>query len=221
MPSYLSTVFQISLIKNGSFNAATQFANGIAALLSAPLAAYIIQVTHVQKTIWIRKLFQGIAMFGPALCVVLIPWMECNSTAVTALLISSQLLYGFFTGGEWTTISDYAPNFAGTIFGFANILAFAMAVLAPYLVGVLLDSSQTSSRSQWNIIFYITFAVYTFGGITYLFFGTDQQQDWDKVGQSKKDDSEQEAEEYSSDTESSASSATFTGDSETSTVQAK
>lgn len=88
-----------------------------------------------------------------------------------------------FAGGEWTTVSEYAPNSAGTVFGFANILAFASGVAAPYLVGILLDSSSGGShRAQWNIVFYITAALYVFGALTFILFGTDVQQAWDRVG---------------------------------------
>lgn len=112
MPTYLATVFNMSLVKNGGFNAVTTMANALTSLFAAPLATFIIRKTGV-PSIWVRKLFQGLAMFGPALCIGLIPLLGSNADQTTAvcLLIGSQMMYGFFTGGEWSTISDYAPNF--------------------------------------------------------------------------------------------------------------
>ena len=179
MPSYLSTIFGIQIFQNGSFNAATNFSNGMASLLAPPIANLMIARLGMRRVL-VRKLFQSIAMFGPAICLGLIPAMGDNSTPVICLLVGAMLLYGFFTAGEWTIVSEYAPNFAGTVFGFANILAFASGVVAPYVVGVMLDADSANSRQQWNTIFYITVGIYVFGGITFLIFGTDQQQDWDR-----------------------------------------
>ena len=121
-------------------------------------------------------------MIGPALCLLIITFLGCNSTGAIVLLIVAMLVYGCFTGGEWSTISEYAPNSAGTVFGFANILAFASGVFSPYLVGIVLDSeSGGSGLEQWNLIFYITVGVYVFGAVIFIVFGTDQQQQWDKM----------------------------------------
>lgn len=180
MPSYLSTIFAIDIFKNGTFNATATLAQGVCGLLAAPLSNWIIKRTQVRSII-VRKVFQSVAMMGPALCLCMIPVFGCNSTGVIVMLIGAMLLYGCFTGGEWTTISEYAPNSAGTVFGFANILAFASGVFAPYIVGILLDSENASNRDQWNLIFYITAGIYLFGAITFMLFGTDRQQAWDRA----------------------------------------
>ena len=179
MPSYLSTVLGISIVQNGAFNSATQFFNGVASLIASPIANIFIHRFNMRKVV-VRKIFQSIAMFGPAICLGLIPVISNNSTAVVFLLVCSMMLYGFFTAGEWTIVSEYAPNFAGTVFGFANILAFAAGVFAPYFVGILLDSDTQSSSEQWNLIFYITVIIYVVGGVVFVIFGTDKQQPWDR-----------------------------------------
>lgn len=180
MPSYLSTIFGIDIFKNGVFSASTTLAQGLCALFAAPLSNWIIRRFEL-PVLPVRKVFQSLAMLGPALCMALIPLMGCNSTPVTILLLAGMFAYGFFTAGEWTTGSEYAPNSAGTVFGVANSLAFVMGVVAPYLVGILLDSEHADSRSQWNLIFYLTAGIYTVGLIPFLFFGTVQQQWWDKL----------------------------------------
>jgi len=94
------------------------------------------------------------------------------------------------TGGEWTTVSEFAPNSAGAVFGFTNILAFAHCVIAPYIVGIRLDSeSGASQQDKWNLIFYITAAIYVLGYTVFLIFGTDIQQSWDKIADEDKDKS--------------------------------
>ncbi|KAF7493862.1 Sialin [Sarcoptes scabiei] len=179
MPSYLSKVFNIDLFKNGWVFAGTNLANGMATLIAPPLANLIIEKCG-WKNLCVRKLFQSIALFGPAICLGLIPVIGLHPDPIIALLISAMMLYGFFSAGEWTIIAEYAPNFAGTVFGFANILAFSMGIIAPYIVGVLLDSQIDNDHQQWNIIFYIAVIIYVIGGSTFVLCATDKQQDWDR-----------------------------------------
>ncbi|KAH7639661.1 sialin-like protein 6 [Dermatophagoides farinae] len=180
MPAYLENVFSIELFKNGWVYAGTNLANGLASLLAPTIANLLINRLKIRRLI-VRKIFQSIALFGPALCLGLIPAFGTQPNPVIAMLIMAMMLYGFFSAGEWTIISEYAPNFAGTVFGMANILAFAMGVVAPYIVGVLLDDKNSGGdRQQWNKVFYISVIIYVIGGLTFLIFATDQQQSWDR-----------------------------------------
>ena len=42
------------------------------------------------------------------------------------------------------------------------------------------------SRGQWRIVFFISSAVYLFGMIVYLIFGSGMEQDWSRDGLEKK-----------------------------------
>lgn len=103
MPSYLSTIFGVDFFKNGTVNAASSLAQGLVGLFAAPLSNWIIAQTSVES-IWVRKAFQTVAMLGPALCLCLVPLFGCNSSGVIVMLVGAMLLYGFMTGGEWTTV---------------------------------------------------------------------------------------------------------------------
>ena len=142
LPSYLDKVFGISLFHNGLFNAGTSLATGFTMVIGGPLSGLIIRKTSgkVSKTT-IRKVFQLIAMLGPAVCLAIITGMGCRSTGVVALLVTALFLYGFTTGGEFGIISEFAPDFSGTIFGIAATLSAWPAFVAPPVVGVILGDS--------------------------------------------------------------------------------
>jgi MFS family permease len=148
MPSFLSSVYGIPIFQNGIFNALTTLATGIAMLIGGPLSGFILSRTKLSKT-RVRKLFQHIALIGPAICIGLVPAVGCDSNVVVVLLVLAMLLYGFITGGEWPVISEFAPDFAGTIFGIANVFAMCTAFVAPYIVGVLLDED-VSIIPEWT-----------------------------------------------------------------------
>jgi len=187
LPTYLSTIFGISILHSGTFSSVSILAHGICAVFAAPLSNWIIKLTaHRLQPITVRKVFQSIAMLTPALCLGLIPLVGCDSIDVRTLLFVAMLVSAFVTGGEWTLISEYAPNSAAFVFGFANILAFAMGVMAPYTMGTVLDMNHSHNRAAWNEVFLGTGGLLVLGAVVFAFFGTDRQQQWDKLANSDK-----------------------------------
>lgn len=135
-------MFAVTVIQNGWFNAGTALATGVCMIICGPLSGYLIQKCEgrVSRTA-IRKSFQTVALIGPALCLAVITAMGCNSTAVVALMITALFLYGFMSGGEFAVISEFAPDFSGTVFGVAATLCVWPSFVAPYVVGLMLDQN--------------------------------------------------------------------------------
>lgn len=176
-PSYLATVFGMSIKENGAMTALIACISIFATLLAAPISGLFIRFTNIRPVV-IRKIFQSISSQGPALCLALIPSMGCNLPVVLTLLNVATFLFQFRTAGEWTIISDFAPNNSGLVLGIASTLSFSMGFVAPILSGIILN--EHSSRHEWNIIFYIAAGFYFTSSMVFNFFATDKQQDWDK-----------------------------------------
>ena len=142
LPSYLDKVFGISVFHNGLFNAGTSLAAGVSMAVCGPLSNHIIRKSshRISKTT-VRILFQTVALLGPALCLAVITGMHCTSEVVVGLMITALFLYGFMTGGEWPVISEFAPDFSGTVYGIAATIAVWPSFVTPYVVGVMLGDS--------------------------------------------------------------------------------
>ena len=180
MPSFLSAIFGVSIENNGTLSAVATGSTSISASVAPVLARLMINRCPSIRKIAIRKIFQTISMIGPALTLVLITMLECNLWAAITLMCVALLFFGFLTGGEFTVISDFAPNFAGSVMGFCHLLPNAMGIVGPYVVGLILDSELMGSVNQkWNIIFYITAGYFIAGSIVFIIFATDTQQSWD------------------------------------------
>ncbi|XP_054161313.1 sialin-like isoform X2 [Oppia nitens] len=189
MPSYLDKVFGLSLLQNGLFNAMTSLATGLTMAFCGPLSAFIIRKAspRLSKTA-VRKIFASIALLGPASCLALITALGCNSQAVITLLIMALFLYGFMTGGEFTIISEFAPDFSGTVFGIAATISVFPAFVAPYVVGIILGD-KPGEIGRWNLVFYITIAIYILGTVVFVMFASAEPQEWgliDKVNRKKR-----------------------------------
>ncbi|XP_054162156.1 uncharacterized transporter slc-17.2-like [Oppia nitens] len=182
MPSYLDKVFGMSLLSNGLFNAGLSLSTGVTMVLGGPLSALVIKkFGHRLTKTRVRKLFESTALIGPAICLAIITVMGCNSAAVVSLLMTALFFYGFVTGGEFSIYGEFAPDFSGTIFGIAATLASIPAFIGPYAVGVILGDTP-GERSRWNVVFYITIAIYLIGAVGFEMLASAEPQHWGVIG---------------------------------------
>lgn len=80
-----------------------------------------------------------------AICLVLIPWVGCNSgAAIALLLLGMYLCVCGVSGGEFAIVAEYAPNYSGTVFGVSNTLASSTGFIGPQVSGFLLDQVVSS-----------------------------------------------------------------------------
>jgi MFS family permease len=86
-----------------------------------------------------RKIFETIALGGPAICLALVPLVRCDIALVVSLLAISMTIFGMNAGGDKPVVVDIAPDHSGTIYGITNAIASLPGILAPLFVGFLLD----------------------------------------------------------------------------------
>lgn len=71
----------------------------------------------------------------------------------------------------------FSPRFhEGTLLGITNAAATIPGFVGPQVVGAL--THDDPSRQQWRKVFFISSAVYCFGLIVYLIFGSGERQYW-------------------------------------------
>ncbi|KAH7639660.1 sialin [Dermatophagoides farinae] len=179
IPAYLDRLYNINIVDNGFICAAAFASYGLSCFIAPYISNWMIDRLNI-SVLTTRKLFQAVAMLIPCICLLAITFVY-DKTIMIILLIMAMLSYGFFTGGEWTMISEYAPNFVGVVSGFIHILGFMSGFLAPYIVGVILDSNIGDERFKWNVAFWISAALYFIGYLAFWFLCTVEQQNWDKI----------------------------------------
>ncbi len=124
--------------------------------------------------------------------------MGCDSAAAIAFFIISAGFNTFTVPGCKTSMLDFAPRleklfffssyvmlyivfvfvlrFSAVIMGFSNTWANFTGFLAPQTTGHLVKSS--NSLGSWQLAFWITALIYIPGFLVFLFFGSDQLQEW-------------------------------------------
>ncbi|OTF76708.1 hypothetical protein BLA29_010283 [Euroglyphus maynei] len=182
IPAYLDQAYNVDIVENGFICAAAFGSYGLLCFLSPYLSNWMIERKKWNK-LMIRKLFQAIAMLIPCICLIAITLVD-DKTIMIILLIMAMLSYGFFTGGEWTMVSEYSPNFVGVISGLIHMPGFITGFLSPYIVGMILDSNiggNGDERFKWNISFWISASLYFICYLAFYFLSTVEQENWDKI----------------------------------------
>ena len=87
-------------------------------------------------------------MYSPALCLVAMMWVKCNSVAAVVVMCLAVGLMGTINSGLPLSEQDIAPNLAGTLKGLTNTLASATGFLAPAVAGAIISDNVSLSCSS-------------------------------------------------------------------------
>ncbi|KAK3763715.1 hypothetical protein RRG08_006022, partial [Elysia crispata] len=112
----------------------------------------------------------------PAGMVLLVGYVGCDHAAAVATLTLYMGFRGLVNGGFTVNHLDIAPKFSGILMAITNTFATIPGFVSPLLVGALTKQNQT--RDQWQIVFYITAAIFVVGASIFLLFGQGEVQPW-------------------------------------------
>ncbi|XP_023217578.1 uncharacterized protein LOC111619972 [Centruroides sculpturatus] len=176
LPVYMESILHYSVDKNGFLNALFHTAEGLSSVSSGFLSDYLRNRQCLKITV-IRKIFEAGGMLGPAICLISIPLIGYNPLMVIIMLTLSLGLFGMTGGGDFPTVVDMAPSFAGVIYSLVNSVGCSSAVFCPYIAGILLEESH-GSIEKWSLVFYISAGFFVFGGILFLLTASSEVQPW-------------------------------------------
>lgn len=125
-------------MQNGFLNSLVYIAISVSMLFFGYLSDLIEKRSKLSKN-FSRKLFESISQFGPALCLTLVPIIGYNYIIVVTLFILSMVLYGAFAGGDNIAVMDVAPDYSGSLYGFANSVSSIPGFIEPVMIGFMLE----------------------------------------------------------------------------------
>ncbi|XP_058793729.1 sialin-like [Phymastichus coffea] len=178
MPKYMSSVLKFSVQDNGFLSSIPHLSTWIGATLTCWIADKVIKEGTMSISL-VRKVGCTIASLGPAIFLIAASYAGCNRLSVIALQSTGLALVGCAYFSVFVNVLDLSPNYASSIEGLGNGIAVISGVLAPYLVG-LITPNQT--MSEWQLVFWIVFAIAATSNVIFLIFGTGQVQIWNDPG---------------------------------------
>ena len=189
LPKYMHDVLQFDMTKNGILSGSPYIATWLL-MIGGGFAADWLRAPHRLKTGTVRKLFCAVGLLIPGVLLIAIGFLGCDRILIVLTVIMSIGFVGLAVSGYGVNHLDLAPKYAGTLMGLTNTLAAIPGFLAPQVVGAL--TYQQSTRTQWQKVFYITFAINCFSVAVFLVFGSGELQDWAAARHTPADDMKDE-----------------------------
>ncbi|KAL7642840.1 UNVERIFIED_CONTAM: hypothetical protein RMT77_006128 [Armadillidium vulgare] len=177
LPIYLSSVIGINIKANGFLSSLPFLARYLGSNLNSWLINFL-----MKKSKWTLKTWYRVCTFighwCTGFCILLVGYVGCNSTAVLLLFSLAMFLNGTTCSGYLCNHFQIAPDFAGTVSGMTNTLAFCYTTFGPIIVGAL---TPEETLGEWINVYWFIFASYFICGLFFMIFLSTELQPWNEI----------------------------------------
>lgn len=177
LPTYMRYILKFDIASNAGLSAVPFLCMWIFTMLLANILDAL-RSRKVITTTFARKLATFIASMPPAICLIGVTYVGCNTDLAVALLTLGTMFVGGMYSGFLSNHIDIAPPFAGTLMGITNTFATLPGIIVPSFVGYMTHGNQTVEA--WRTIFFITLGIFSVEALFYSIFGSGEQQEWAK-----------------------------------------
>ncbi|CAF2682203.1 unnamed protein product [Rotaria sp. Silwood2] len=176
VPEYMNEVLLFSIEENGFLSALPHIGSFIIVMLSGGLADFIIRKKFL-KRVNTRKLFHGIGTLSPAICLLLISFLNCERRYLAVLLlVIGVALNGFMmSGGYVVNVGDFSGVHSGVVFGICNTISSIGGFCAPYLTSII---TRNKTAAQWKLAFMMYSAAFLISAIAFSCLARGETEPW-------------------------------------------
>eukprot|EP00611_Tribonema_gayanum_P021218 TRINITY_DN4032_c0_g1_i2.p1 TRINITY_DN4032_c0_g1~~TRINITY_DN4032_c0_g1_i2.p1 ORF type:complete len:447 (+),score=82.74 TRINITY_DN4032_c0_g1_i2:461-1801(+) len=175
LPTYFNQEFGLTLSESSSASVLPWVVGAFVGNGAGWLADYLINSNTMTATS-VRRLFQTVALVGPAVCMYLLSGLERASTGgqfgTQAALQASESAQHLFVAavafgscssvGFASSVQDLKSKYTSIIYGLTSAVSVVTGSVGTYLTGVLLDETHS-----WASAFQVTAVVYLIGAAWY------------------------------------------------------
>ncbi|XP_063223221.1 sialin-like [Bacillus rossius redtenbacheri] len=177
LPTYLKRMLHYSTSKAGYITSLAHAATVSSQIVCATVSQWLRRKGYISQLTSYR-IFNAIATLGPAATVVAITQVGCDATAIVVLLLMTMLFHGSFISGSMLNHMDLAINFVPALVGLNGTIISVVGILSPTLTAAIINNNQT--LTAWSTVFYMSAAVTAVPYVIFFFFGSVEEQSWNK-----------------------------------------
>ncbi|XP_022337131.2 sialin-like [Crassostrea virginica] len=175
LPTFMKEVLKFNIQNNGALSAVPYICQAVSGFLAGQTAD-IIRSKRILNTTNTRKLYQVTAFIGAGALLVAVGYTTCDQRDTAVALLSLAVMFtGLCRAGYVVNHVDFAPRYAGVLYGITNTVATVPGMVAPIVAGAL---TPNKSQSEWRYVFFVCAGFDLFGAIVYGLFGSGTIQDW-------------------------------------------
>jgi ACS family glucarate transporter-like MFS transporter len=162
LPTYLRDVRGMSLMRGAFFAGLPLFLGGVGCFVSAGISPWLRRMTG--SVILSRRILAITGFAGASISIIV--FTRTQDPLVAVFLLG---LAGFFNDfvmpPAWAGTMDVGGRHAGTVSGAMNMFGGIAGACSALVVGYIL----AWTNQDWTLTFYISSAIYMFGGLCWLF----------------------------------------------------
>jgi len=177
LPTYMRYILKFDIKANAGLSAVPFLCNWLFCMFNANMMDFL-RSKGIINTTQARKISTSFASIPPAICLLCVTYVGCNTNLAVALLTMGTMFVGGMYSGFLANHIDIAPPFAGTLMGISNTFATISGIVVPSVVGFITHGNQTVEA--WRLIFIITLVIFSIEFIFYNIFGSGELQEWAK-----------------------------------------
>ncbi|XP_067625391.1 putative inorganic phosphate cotransporter [Eurosta solidaginis] len=176
IPFYMHGVLHMEIKENGLFSALPYLTMWLSLYIYLAIGNFLTSHNILSLTA-MRKVINSVSLWIPAVLLCFVGFLDSSQTTLAIVLMTLNIgINGGTTIGCTLNSIDLAPNHAGILMGLSNTIVNIVPILSPLLVGFVVTDKH--SRHQWQIIFMVSAAIFFFGNLFYIIWGTSETQPW-------------------------------------------
>ncbi|CAL1531040.1 unnamed protein product [Lymnaea stagnalis] len=174
LPTFMKEVLKFDIAENGLLSSIPYMVMVCTSISAGQLADFL--RSKYLTTRATRRLFQSVAFIGAGSCIIGVGFIGCeNRNYAVALLAIAVGFEGLCYAGYMVNQVDFAPRYAGVLYGITNTVATVPGIVAPLVVGAL---TPNKSQEEWRNVFYICGSLCLLGTIVFGSFAVGEVQPW-------------------------------------------
>nr|XP_027234251.1 sialin-like isoform X4 [Penaeus vannamei] len=175
LPTYMRYILKFDIKANAGLSAVPFLCMWIFTMINANVLD-LLRSKNLITTTFARKFSTFVASIPPAICLISVTYVGCNTDLAVALLTLGTMFIGGMYSGFLSNHIDIAPPFAGTLMGISNTFATIPGIVVPSFVGYMTHGNQTVEA--WRVIFFITLGIFGLEAVFFSIFGSGDEQPW-------------------------------------------
>ncbi|XP_045447862.1 putative inorganic phosphate cotransporter [Melitaea cinxia] len=189
VPSYMVGVLNFDIMASGILTALPYLGSCISALAFGNLSDYLTNRKIISMKM-ARIIFNSIACFIPAICLIIVTFTNNSILAVVCFVILSTANSGHHFGWMVNYI-DLSPNYCGTLMAIGNTLTNIFAVVLPIIISFVV--TDMTNRYQWRVLLLLMAGCTFVSNVIFIMFMSADIQPWNKLDEEEEEDAAKQA----------------------------
>lgn len=187
LPAFMKSVLKFDIKSNGALSAVPYICQAVFAFVGGQLAD-ILRAKKICSTTAARRIFELIAFFGTGGCLIITGFISCDDREYAVVCLALAVGFsGLVRAGHVVNHVDFAPKYAGIMFGITNTFATIPGMVAPIVAGAL---TPHDTQEEWRNVFYVCAGFTVVGAVVFGVFVSGEVQEWAKDKDDKPEDIE-------------------------------